>query len=233
MHTLNPDLAQMLSGEKFSNGFQFDLSFMNRYGMLTRTERILELTKDKEVVHIGCADHLPLIDGKIKMGTHMHTRLLANCSELLGIDTNAEALQHLRDKHGMSNLFCLDVTKEPVFDEPFVQWNLALLGEILEHVGDPVSFLKGVKRNLGSNVERIIITVPNAYSAEHCSYVNGYGREVLNSDHKFWFTPYTLLKVMTEAGLTDLELFPADNTRAHGNKAYTAPTLVAVGKLQD
>ena len=104
---------------------------------------------------------------------------------------------------------------------------------ILEHVGDPVSFLKGVKRNLGSNVERIIITVPNAYSAEHCSYVNGYGREVLNSDHKFWFTPYTLLKVMTEAGLTDLELFPADNTRAHGNKAYTAPTLVAVGKLQD
>jgi hypothetical protein len=230
MHTLNPDLAQMLSGEKFNKGFAFDLSFMNEARRLTRTERILGLTLDKAVIHIGCADHLPLIDAKIEAGTHLHAQLSVNCSELLGLDTNEEALKHLRERHGMTRLRCVDVSKESPFSRP-TWWDYALLGEILEHVGDPVSFLKGLKKNLGQHVKTIIVTVPNAYSAEHCSYVNGYGREVINSDHKFWFTPYTLLKVMTEAGITDLEVFPADHGLRHGNKAYTAPTLVATGTL--
>jgi hypothetical protein len=36
-------------------------------------------------------------------------------------------------------------------------------------------------------------------------------KELINSDHRYWFTPYTLAKVVTRAGFTSLRLGFVEN----------------------
>ncbi|GHV66149.1 hypothetical protein AGMMS49928_00120 [Spirochaetia bacterium] len=43
------------------------------------------------------------------------------------------------------------------------KFDYAILGEVVEHVNDPVFFLKNIKENLKDGVEKIIITVPYAF----------------------------------------------------------------------
>ena len=74
-----------------------------------------------------------------------------------------------------------------------------MFGEIIEHLDDPVSFLKVFKAKYGENVSRFIITVPSIYNKRQFINMKNY-REVINSDHRFWFTPYTISKVLVSAG---------------------------------
>jgi hypothetical protein len=55
-------------------------------------------------------------------------------------------------------------------------WDFALFGEIVEHLDNLVEFL-------------------STYT-EMLNY-----RELVNSDHRFWFTPYTIGKVIAESGM--------------------------------
>jgi len=216
----NPLLPQLLSGEKVDTGARFDVSFLTDRPVAPRVETLLKLTKEKRVIHVGCADHIEVIDQKIANGSHLHSLLIDNCSECAGIDTNEEAIEHLRAK-GMQNLYCGD-------DKPKGFWDYILLGEILEHVGNPVAFLQEVNESFHRKVENIIITVPNAYSHSHVQTYLSEGIEAINSDHRFWFTPYTILKVMHEAGIEIVDLMAADQVSPllHGST-----TLVTVGKL--
>ena len=74
-----------------------------------------------------------------------------------------------------------------------------MFGEIVEHLDDPVHFLKVFKTKYGENVIRFIITVPTVYNKRQFTNMMNY-REVINSDHRFWFTPYTISKVLVSAG---------------------------------
>jgi hypothetical protein len=80
------------------------------------------------------------------------------------------------------------------------QWDYIVAGEVLEHIDDPVMFLKSIREKYGACTERIIITVPNALSYTNFRFALR-NIEMINSDHRFWFTPFTLMKVATEAGI--------------------------------
>ena len=62
-----------LKGKEFSDGYFFsikDLFYSN-----TRIEKILELTKDKKILHLGCCDHIPLIEKRIVENKWLHKLL--------------------------------------------------------------------------------------------------------------------------------------------------------------
>jgi hypothetical protein len=80
------------------------------------------------------------------------------------------------------------------------KWDYIVAGEVLEHIDDPVMFLKAIREKYGACTERIIITVPNALSYTNFRFALR-NIEMINSDHRFWFTPFTLLKVATQAGI--------------------------------
>ena len=80
------------------------------------------------------------------------------------------------------------------------RWDVLLIPEVLEHIGNPVSFLQTIARLHGRWIERIILTVPNAFRAGN--FTNALrNQEAINSDHRFFFTPYTIMKVASDAGL--------------------------------
>ena len=78
---------------------------------------------------------------------------------------------------------------------------------------------------------KYIITVPNAFCFLKTS-VYQEGIEFINSDHRYWFTPYTIAKIMIEAKIVPEELFFANYVRM-GNedieKSYQGDQIVIMG----
>jgi hypothetical protein len=75
-----------------------------------------------------------------------------------------------------------------------------ILGEVLEHIDNPVLFLSALRTKYGQYVKHMIITVPNAFALDNLQFAFK-NLEFVNTDHRFWFTPFTLAKVGSEAGL--------------------------------
>ncbi len=81
------------------------------------------------------------------------------------------------------------------------QWDYMVMGEIIEHVDNPVLFLQKLKEKYTPYVKQLVITAPNAFEWANVSHILK-NMEVINSDHRFIFTPYTLAKVATRAGFS-------------------------------
>ena len=168
-------------------------------GTQDRLDLLAAMVRGQRVVHIGCADHLPLIDAKIAAGTWLHGRMAATASALRGFDIAADAIEHLRSRHQIADLHVVDPAEAPT---PLItdgRWDVLVLGEMIEHLDDPVGWLSRVRRHYAGAVSDILVTVPNAWSLTNVRQAFR-GREFINSDHRFWFTPFTLAKVLTRAG---------------------------------
>jgi hypothetical protein len=79
------------------------------------------------------------------------------------------------------------------------------LPDVLEYIGNPVFFFKKLKEKF-LNVNKFIITVPNAFRIDNFIF-SLKNKAFINSDHRFWFTYYTLSKIFVDAGfeITDIK----------------------------
>jgi hypothetical protein len=88
-----------------------------------------------------------------------------------------------------------------------------VFGEVVEHIPNPVSFLSRFRENYGDVVDQIVITVPNAFRGGNIKGILK-NVETINSDHRFFFTPYTIAKVAIDAGYAPVEVKMATFMRA-------------------
>jgi hypothetical protein len=199
-----PESLTFLAGEDFSNGFTFRIP-ENKILPLSREEAIINTVKGKNVIHMGCADHLEVIPGKIESGKWLHALITDNCNETIGIDINSEAIDYIKSKLGYSNVILADISEETPEILKSKNWDWVVFGEILEHIDNPVLFLRNFRENYKNSVSRFLITVPSVYNTVNFMNMMSF-KEVINSDHRYWFTPYTVCKVLTEAGLKPEEI---------------------------
>ena len=60
-------------------------------------------------------------------------------------------------------------------------------------------FLHSIRERFKNNVDKIVLTTPNAFRWNN--FVNSFRNiEIVNTDHRFWFTPFTLSKIVIDAG---------------------------------
>lgn len=201
----NPETYNYLSGKLFSAGI--DISFADeKYPDQSRISKILELTKNKRVIHVGCADHLPLIEEKIKNKKWLHGLLLENTTECLGVDINDKAVNFITNKLKIKNVFCFNILENNPIFQSTEQWDFMVLGEIIEHIDNPVAFLKELKERYQGKVDKLIITAPNIYNLLTISDIKK-NIENINTDHRYWFSPFTLSKILVQSNFSDSELF--------------------------
>jgi 2-polyprenyl-3-methyl-5-hydroxy-6-metoxy-1,4-benzoquinol methylase len=199
------NIGKYLSDEKFNDGLEIRLNFDNE--RKTRIEKIIELSSNKRVIHVGCVDHIPLIEEKIANNTWLHKLLTDKASECIGVDINREGIEFI-NKLGFTNTFHADLM-QPSLEKLKETWDYMVLGEILEHVDNPCNFLETLNKLYRNNVDKIIISVPNAFCLYNFENVKK-GFERINSDHRSTFTAYTLNKILHIANFKLDELFYVD-----------------------
>ncbi|MBN1200109.1 MAG: hypothetical protein JXA23_12200 [Bacteroidales bacterium] len=173
---------------------------------------LTELSLKKRVIHLGFADHIGLIESKLAKNQWLHKRLMDVTDQCIGIDLNEEAVNFVKEKIGIDKVYTYNLTESPPFSEITNHaWDLMILGEIIEHIDNPVLFLKILKEKYGSCVRSLVITAPNAFRFKN-SKAFLTKEEYINSDHRYWFTPYTLAKIGIRAGWTPLRYEYADGT---------------------
>ena len=209
---LNEDTLAYLSGETFSNGAPIEWTYDDDDKRFrSRIAWLRELCAARQIVHVGCVDHdLDQALHKLKRGKWVHAELCAVARRCLGVDLNAEGIEKVRTTMGFKDVLAADLMHDPC--EPLFgqSWHDLLLGEVLEHIGNPVSFLTRLHERFAHRFERIIITVPNAFDEESYRCAR-WGSEAINTDHRFWFTPYTLAKVALDAGWQPRRLIACRN----------------------
>jgi len=93
----NKNVVDHLKGERFSNGLQVPIA-NNSEQLYSRRDYIIKKIKNKRVIHLGCCDHLPLIDDKIGKNTWMHKHVMENSKYCLGVDINKEAVNYIKTR---------------------------------------------------------------------------------------------------------------------------------------
>jgi hypothetical protein len=190
-----------LEGREFSSGLQVRV-VPTSPGPAPATDRqawILALCAGQRVVHLGCCDHVPLIRDKIAAGIWLHGRLTTAASQCLGVDVDADAVRYLRDELGYDNVVCADLSRDAPARLTSGGWDWMVAGEIVEHLDDPVRFLSQLRETAVSHCRGLVVTVPNALRLEN-GLLALRGIECVNTDHRYWFTPFTIAKVLTRAG---------------------------------
>jgi hypothetical protein len=191
------EYVDYLSGASFEprKSFTFELDG----GSLYREDLIVKIVNGASVLHVGFCDHLAHLDEKMENDTWTHAIIGRAASKIYGVDINNDAVEHLRSK-GISDIYCCDITNSlPSELESIIRFDYLILGEVLEHIPNPQKFLADIKKVLGSRIGKIIITCPNAFSFSNCLF-SMFGIERINTDHRFWFSPFTLSKIATDAG---------------------------------
>ena len=204
--------------------------------VLSRMERLTRLVQGRSVLHIGCCD-TPSLRKRKADGLWLHAGITKVAQRCLGIDIDSEAVEQVKSTMGFDNLIVADITKPGIDEITSSRWDLALFGDVLEHVWAPVEFLSAFRKHYGSSVNKVIVSVPN-----NMRVGNAVGalrnRETINSDHCFEFSPFTLAKVVTLSGFR-LEQFYYSSFFAVGfpksiiyrRRPYLAHTLIAVASV--
>jgi len=195
---IEPEVLKYLKGQTFQTSLTVTLS-NSKHDITSREALITGMVKGKSVVHIGCSDHIQIINEKIKTNTWLHKLLTDNSERCIGIDIDKESIEFIRNELGYKNVFQGDITTDHFDGIKSEKWEYAVFGELIEHLDNPVNFLKSFKERYGKNVSRFIITVPGIYNRRQFRNMLNY-KEIINSDHRFWFTPYTISKSVASAG---------------------------------
>lgn len=209
------NLQEILKCVHCSNGEWAKISISD-FQLLERKEDIITYIHDtwggNAVLHIGFAGHPIKLHNRIKSGNWFHGLLEDSFDLAIGVDINNEAVNICKYYNSTGHYFCYDAIseaeqiknkiKEFGYDTNDI---CIILPDVLEHVIDPVGFLKGIKENYEGAM--LLVTVPNAYSYNKLKRIVFKGIEPNNNDHKTIFSCWSFLKTFIMADISPIQFF--------------------------
>ena len=163
-------------------------------------EWLLQQAADKSCLDIGAIEHdLSFTE----LPTWKHKLVAQTSSHVVGIDILEEYIEVLRQR-GFDIRFC-DATSDTFLGETF---DIVIIGDVIEHVDNPVSLIRFSLRHLNQD-GFIIVKTPNPYFFDHIKkYLKG--KSFVNAEHIAWFTPTMALEIARRAGCTldSYSIFP-------------------------
>lgn len=186
---------------------------------VVREDFIMKLSRDKRVLHFGFLDS-PFAQEGILSGSLLHQKVKRVANYLHGIDIDASSLEIYRNLTGDTDNSILDIEGDiEGVDVLSKGYQIILFPEILEHLLAPARALTNLKRVCCLNEgAKLCITVPNAFSILGF-YTAIDGIELVHPGHYYYFSPFTLRKLLNDIGFSkvDLQLYSsADLVRSPG-----------------
>ncbi|MFI2202785.1 class I SAM-dependent methyltransferase [Streptomyces sp. NPDC020192] len=194
-----------------------------------RDALLLNLCAGRRVLHVGCADS-PLTAERLEKGSLLHAKLLRVASEVHGVDVDLAGVELLRDRLG-GEYSVADVA-DPKDRGDLVKFRpeIVLAGDVIEHVRDAASFLRGIvslMREAGDGVE-LILSTPNGLAAKNLINTLA-GLEIIHPDHVYVFTPASLARLVSDCGLRPKQWFfyHVDSGNSPRARCYDAVSRIA------
>lgn len=175
-----------------------------------RIAYLCSLATGKRVLDVGVVDHT-LRDPSDP--SWLHGRLRRVAARCVGVDVLGPEVSRLRAQ-GFDVRFH-DLTRGPL-EENF---DLIVLGEVLEHVESPLALLRSAAVMLDHGGS-VVVTAPNPwYVATILRSVRRSTLYVDNADHCAWFDPCTMCELGDRVGL---ELYRYSGVRVRSARSYWA-----------
>lgn len=153
---------------------------------------VVDRARDKRVLDIGVVSHSARY---FEQEGWRHGLIRNVASRCIGVDILEPLVKELNDRG--FNVRCVDATSDADLGERF---DMVFLGDVIEHVDNPVALLRFAGRHLAPG-GRILATTPNPFSRKFYRQFKRQGTPVVNLDHCAWFTPTTALELARRAGL--------------------------------
>ncbi len=150
----------------------------------------------KKVLDVGCV-------GKERRKFQAHKQMMKNARQVAGIDIH-DIINGVKSKKYMY----ADITvKEDVDNviKRFGTFEAILMSELIEHIGNLTNLFDNVHSLLDEG-GRVILTTPNAISAQWVNRRNALLDLRVNAHHICWFDEVTLNALVKRSGLT-MEFF--------------------------
>ncbi len=150
-----------------------------------RVQAIAPLLAGRSVLDIGAASGLNRPDW-------VHAGIARVASRVVGIDIDAERVATARARG-----YDLRLVSAEGFDlgETF---DVVFAGELIEHLADFSSFLRGARAHLTPG-GRLVLTTPNAFALSNFIYRWG-GKARIHHEHTCWFCEDTLTTLLRREG---------------------------------
>jgi len=172
------------------------LDYLRSVRQVHTSVRLLEfiesLVKGKTVLDIGVAEHSLRY---VERPEWRHGRIAKLARRCVGIDILEGLVRELNERG--FNVVCVDATSEQDIGERF---EVAFIGDVLEHVNDPTRLLRFAARHLAPG-GRIFASTPNPFSRKWYKRFRGDGTAIANLDHVAWITPTQAMEIARRAGI--------------------------------
>ena len=153
---------------------------------------IVENVKGKKTLDIGIVEHNREY---IKSKNWLHKKISKNSSYCLGIDILTDLVDFIKSKG--YNVRVADATSNEFLGEKFERINI---GDVIEHVNNPIDLLSFAKRHLEKEGE-IVVTTPNPFYFKYFYRVIVKKSLIVNFDHVNWVTPTMAIEIANRANL--------------------------------
>ena len=174
---------------------------------------MFEFARGKRVLNVGCAG-----SDAVTSESPMHQRIANVSAYCVGIDIFEAGIERLKsDGHkvilGNAENFSLE---EKDFE-------VALLGDVIEHVSNPGKVFDQVNKHLVMG-GLIVVSTPNPFSLPlMIKMILGYHKDV-NSEHVTWFDPTLLGWLMERSGFLKQEVVWTDQESIYTNSMASGST---------
>ncbi len=155
-------------------------------------EFIESLVVGRSVLDIGVAAHSARY---LDQPEWRHGRIVKRAHRCVGVDILEELVKELNGRG--FNVVCADATSDADLGERF---EVAFIGDVLEHVNDPTRLLRFAARHLERG-GRIFASTPNPFSRKFYRRFRRDGTAIANLDHVGWITPTQALELGRRAGI--------------------------------
>jgi len=200
---INQEIYKYLRGDIHDNGLQVKFQFEPAdFIYKSRNDLLGSLCKGKKIIHIGCVDHnIETINLKLRKGKWLHKILCDNSKRCFGVDIHEAGIRYISESLNFKDVAALNIISDtnPVLNDN--SWDYMFIPDVIEHLDNPIEFLSKIHKYYPKNVNSVVITAPNSFTRSNMKNAR-MGIECLNSDHRFWFTPFTLIKLAVLAGFT-------------------------------
>jgi len=168
-----------------------------------RKDKIIELCRNKTVLHLGFIQHSHLYQNLIKEGKWLHQKIAQVSSSLVGFDYLEKDVDYIRDNLKYECYFA-DVTDLETLSYQKT-FDVVVCGELIEHISNPGLMLEGIKRFMHKD-SILIITTPSPWSKNRLNLIKRkhYELEWLNPEHICWFSFQTLKQILDRYGYSEL-----------------------------